>query len=102
MKELAPAGTPLRQAVEAINSLIRGRSNAVRRVTLATGTTQTIITADNLNENAEVVLIPRTASAKAEPAYAYVERVSGTLQVTIKHASSATADRTFGVLVIGG
>lgn len=104
MKELPPAGSTLRHAIEAINSLVRGRSNAVQRVTLTASATETVVTSGNLNESAEVFLTPRTANAAAALAttYAYVERIGGNLQVTIKHASSGTTDRTFGVIVIGG
>lgn len=104
MKILPPGGTPLRTAVEAINSLANGRSNAVRRVTLTPGATQTICLWDNINEDAEVFLIPRTANAAAALAttYATISRVSGDLKVTITHANAASTDRTFGVLVVGG
>lgn len=104
MKEIPPVGAKPRQISDAIIDLTRGRSNAVQRVTLTANVTQTVVDAGNLNENAEVFLAPRTANAAAAVAttYALVERVSGSLQVTITHANAATTDRTFGIAVIGG
>lgn len=104
MKVLPPGGTPLRTAVEAINSLANGRSNAVFRVTLTPGATETVVVRESLNEDAEVFLTPRSANAAAAVAttFATISRVAGTLQVTFTHANAASTDRTFGVVVLGG
>lgn len=107
MKDLAPSGNKERDWVDAIRSLIRGRSNATIVVTLtANATTTTITTAEapNMNENAYAFFTPLTANAAAALAttYAAISRVSGSLQMTITHANAATTDRTFAIEIRGG
>lgn len=109
MRVLPPTGPQIRDLIIAINQLIAGRSNASDTVTLTASTTTTTITSaanPNINENAQVFLFPKTASAAAELAagtiYATVSRIAGVNTVTITHANSASTDRTFAYLVIGG
>lgn len=103
MRELPPAGERIRDIVFAINELIRGRSNAVSQVTLTPSAGSTIVSSPNFNENAEVILFPKTAAAAAELGNGTVyAAVTATGTVTITHANNATANRTFGLLVVGG
>lgn len=103
MKELHISAT-LRDMVSAVNQLIRGRSNAIGRVTLTANTTTTTITGELVNENAEIFLTPRTANAAAAlgTTYASISRIAGVNTVTITHANNAQTDRTFGYVILGG
>ena len=104
MRILPPGGTPLRQAVEAINQLAEGRSNATGVVTLTANVTSTTYVSDTINENGQVFLFPKTANAAAALAttYASISRSAGANTVTITHANTASTDRTFAIVVIGG
>lgn len=101
-----PHGWPERDTWQAIRELAAGRSNAVGRVTLTPSATTTTIVNDNINEQAEPFFFPRTASAAAElgagTMFASISRVSGVNTVTITHANSAVADRTFAYIILGG
>lgn len=104
MRILPPGGTPLRQAVEAINQLAEGRSNATGAVTLTANVTSTTYVSDTINENGQVFLFPKTANAAAALAttYASISRIAGVNTVTITHANTASTDRTFAIVVLGG
>ena len=109
MKILPPIGPTIRDLIIAINQLITGRSNAVATVTLTASATTTTITSEqnpNINENAQVFLCPKTASAAAEwgagTIYASVSRIAGVNTVTITHANDPGTDRTFAYAVLGG
>lgn len=104
MRDLASTTSSLRDIVVAIRQLIAGRSNSTGRVTLTAGATSTTIGGANVNEDAEIFLIPRTANAAAALAttYATISRISGVPTVTITHANTGTTDRTFGYDVRGG
>jgi hypothetical protein len=106
MRTLPPQGASLRDAVQAINDLSAGRSNASGQVTLTPNVATTTIVGPNVNENAEVFLFPRTASAATEVGagmiYASITRIASVPTVTITHANSATADRTFAYVILGG
>lgn len=100
MRELAFAPTIL-AIRDAVNQIIRGRSNATGRVTLPTSGTSTVVTKANVSADSEVVLIPRNADAAAELAAGTCYAVAAQGSFTITHAMSATT-RDFGYLVIGG
>lgn len=104
MKILPPGGTPLREAVQAINQLAMGRSNAVTTVTLTANVTSTTYVSDTINENGQVFLFPKTANAAAALAttYATISRIANVNTVTITHANTASTDRTFALVVLGG
>lgn len=101
MNVLPPASTPLRLAIQAINQLIAGRSNAAYEVTLTPGATTTTLTSENINANSRPVLTAKTANAAAALATTYAVTTSAGV-VTITHANNAQTDRTFHVLIIGG
>lgn len=101
MREIPPAGAPIRDIITAINQLIRGRSNAALEVTLAAGTTTTTVSHQNINENSMPVLSPKTANAAAAVGTTYATvPTAGTILIT--HASAATTDRTFYLHIHGG
>lgn len=107
MKRVPPAGATPREMSDAINRLMDGRSNAVIVATLTASATQTVISAavaPNINEASYAFASPQTANAAAAMAttWAVVERVSGSLQLTIHHASAASTDRTFAFVLLGG
>lgn len=103
MRELPPIGAQDRDRDFAINQLIRGRSNAVGEVTLTANTTTTTVTGPNINADAQVFLMPRTANASAEFGNGTI-RISAVAggSFTVTHANNAQTDRIFGYLVIGG
>lgn len=94
--------TDPKKIVRAIQQLASGRSNAVGRVTLATGAASTVVTDNNCAAGSVPVLVPATANAAAEVG-------NGTLFVsavadgsfTIAHANAATAGRSFLYVLIG-
>ena len=100
MRELPPAGSSLRDAVFAINQLIRGRSNAVGSVTLTASATSTTVTGA-FNRNAVVLLSPQTANAAAALATTHAV-VTDANTVTITHANAGSTDRSFAYVVLGG
>ena len=104
MLDLPPSGARERDIIDRIRDLIRGRSNATGQVTLTADATTTTLVGENVNENAQIFLTPRTANAAAALAttHASITRVSGVNTVTITHANNAQTDRTFGYVILGG
>lgn len=100
MREVPFKPTPL-ELRDALNQLIRGRSNATGRVTLPTSGTSTVVTKANVSADSEVVLIPRNAAAATELGAGTCYAVASKGEFTITHSNSATS-REFGYLVIGG
>jgi hypothetical protein len=94
--------TDPKKIVLAIQQLAAGRSNAVGRVTLATGAASTVVMDNNCAAGSVPVLVPTTANAA-------VEVGNGTMFIsavtdgsfTITHANAATASRTFLYALIG-
>mgnify|MGYP000936594987 FL=1 len=101
MRELAPGSAGIREAINAVNQLIRGRSNAAFQVTLAAGATTTTFSNANINADSKPVLFPTTANAAAAMATTYVT-VPAAGTIIINHANAASTDRTFNLLIIGG
>ena len=98
MRELPPSGSVdalWRDVLIAINSLIRGGSNAAGTVTLTPNATTTVVTNPNINAGASPHLAAKTANAAAALATTYttVSSVGGSM--TITHANNAQTDRTF-------
>ena len=108
MKDLPPSGgNGLRDIIQAIRELIRGRNNAVTTITLTANATTTTFTGPNVNENAQPLLSPLTAAAAAAVAtspgvYASISRVAGVNTVTITHANDPSTTRTFALAILGG
>jgi hypothetical protein len=92
-----------RNLAAVVNRVIQGGSNANGEVTLTTSSATTTVTGAHYSKDSTVIMFPMTANAATE-------FVSGSLYIsdisngsfTITHVNSATADRTFRYLVIGG
>lgn len=97
-----PVNVHLWNLTDAINSLIDGRSNATGTLTLAAGTTTTVVT-DNKFESSMVVLLqPTTANAAGALSTTYITDANkGKGTFTVTHANAATTDRTFRYVRIG-
>lgn len=100
MRELNLNATP-RDVIQAVNELVRGRSNANGTVTLTPNAATTVIAKATIGPDAAVALSPMTANAAAALATTYVSAVAAG-QATLTHANNAQTDRTFRYTVIGG
>lgn len=94
--------TDLKKIVLAIQQLAAGRSNAVGSVTLATGTSTTVVPTPNCAVGSTPMLTPASASAAAELGNGtiYVSAVTNGA-FTITHANSAVTERTFLYALLG-
>jgi len=99
--QLQPQETSIRRIVQAVIELVNGRHNSRGVVSLATGSTSTVVTAPNCSLEAIPVLSPLTANAAAALATTYIAAIEQG-SFTIHHASNAQADRTFGWTATGG
>ena len=89
-----------RQIAQLANNLLAGKLNTVIQVTLTANVTTTTITDKRIGANTGIFFSPLTADAAAAQAGLYVSsQANGT--ATLTHASTATVDRTFNVLLIG-
>jgi hypothetical protein len=101
VKTLDPRSRDLREHAEALHRVTRNRWG---EVTLATGSTTTVVTDPTVTPDTVFIFDPMTATAAAE-------LVAGTFYVlaadrllgsfTITHGSSAVTDRTFRWLAAG-
>lgn len=96
------AETDLKKIILAIQQLASGRSNAVGSVTLATGTSSTIVSTPNCAAGSVPILVPASANAAGELGNGtlYVSAVANG-SFTITHANSATTERTFLFAIVG-
>ena len=101
MRELAPGTALLRDAIGAINQLIRGRGNAVLQVTLSSGATSTTVQNANINADSKPQLSAASASAASGITSTYVQVTSAGVAV-IYHPISAATDRKINLHFIGG
>lgn len=94
--------TDLKKIVLALQQLAAGRSNAVGSVTLATGSTTTVVPASNCASGSTPFLTPASADAASELGNGtmYVSTVANG-SFTITHANSATTGRTFLYAILG-
>ena len=108
-----PAGLPnlhpltsqwLQRAQDVVSNIMRGKINAVLPgVTLTPGSATTTVQSPLLSGSSWIGFCPLTPSARAELASAGGVHVSarGAGTLTLTHVNSATADRTFDLLIIG-
>lgn len=89
-----------RQLAQAIGLLLQGKMNATASVTLNASATSTTLTDPRIGANTFVGFSPLTASAAAAQSALYVSAQQNG-QATLSHASSAAADQTFRLLLIG-
>ncbi|ABQ37723.1 MULTISPECIES: hypothetical protein [Bradyrhizobium] len=96
------AETDLKKIILALQQLAAGRSNAVGSVTLATGTSTTVVADRNCSAGSTPILTATTAAAAAELGNGtiYVSAVSNG-SFTLAHAGSAAATRTFLYALLG-
>jgi hypothetical protein len=89
-----------RQIAQLSNNLLQGKLNTVVQVTLTPSSTTTTITDQRIGANTGIFFSPLTANAAGALSGLYVSsQANGT--ATLTHASTATVDRTFNVLLIG-
>jgi hypothetical protein len=90
----------LRQIARVINTILRGKLNAVGTITLTASAISTTLTDDRIGAESHIDFMPTTANAATAKASIFVDgRKQG--EATIHHASSANTDQTFTYLVIG-
>lgn len=98
---LAPLETGIFRIVQAIRQLIEGRSNATLQVTLTPNSATTAVTAINCSKDSIPFWSPQTANAAvANQTMFYSNVVQGGF--TLNHANNAQADKTFGIVCLGG
>lgn len=91
-----------RQLAHAINRTMAGKLNANAAVTLTANATSTTLTDPRLGPNTAILFMPQTANAAAAKASLFVPSATQTTgSAVINHASSANADQTFTLLLIG-
>lgn len=89
-----------RQIARLANSLLQGKTNNVVQVTLSPSSTTTTLTDKRIGANTGIFFFALTANAATALSGLYVSSQSnGT--ATLTHASAATTDRTFNVLLVG-
>jgi hypothetical protein len=90
----------IRQIVERVGWLLRGKMNAVTTVTLTANATTTTLTDQRIGGGTYIGLSPTTANAAGALGTTYISaKAAGS--ATITHANAASTDRTFDVLLIG-
>lgn len=89
-----------RQIALVVNSILRGKSNAVRDVTLDTASATSTDIVDNIiDTNTFAILVPTTANAADWMDDIYQTVVEGT--ITLEHPANTANDRTYRVLLVG-
>ena len=90
-----------RQLADGVNLCLRGKINCALDVTLMQNVTSTTIKDYRLSAQSVILLMPTTASA----ATAYVSGVwvsdQGNGTAKLNHASSAAADQSFKIAILG-
>lgn len=101
--QIQPGETNLKRLVDAVIQLVQGRQNSVGDVTLAAGTTITVVSFPNCSKDSRVFLFPQTPNAAAAAPTTYVLKANILQRMfTITHANAGTTDRVFSFLCIGG
>jgi hypothetical protein len=88
------------QIVNAINAILRGRSNATGSVTLTASVTTTTITDARISADSVIFLMPTTANAAGAVATTY-QGTTANGSVIIHHANAGSTDRTFKYVICG-
>ena len=92
----------IRKLVDSINNIIKGRTENVGQVTLTANAASTTVTNDNISEDSEIMLSPKTANAAAALSTTYIPEatiLNGSF--VIQHANNAQTDRDFGYAWVG-
>ncbi len=90
----------IEQVVNAVNAILRGRSNATGTVTLTAGATSTTISDARISADSVLLLSPQTANAAGAVATTR-QGATDNGSVVIDHANTATVDRTFKYVICG-
>jgi hypothetical protein len=98
MKTLDPRSRNIPDIAETVHRLSRNRWGDV---TLATGTTTTVVTDPTVTPDSVITFVPRTTSAQAEPPMVVLAADQLLGSFTITHSNSAVADRTFRWIAAG-
>jgi len=89
-----------RQLAQAIALVMAGKMNATSQITLVANVTSTTVVDSRIGAFTWIGLSPLTADAAGAIATTYVS-VQQKGQATLTHANTASADRTFALLLIG-
>jgi hypothetical protein len=88
--------------LQIVTDLLRGKTNNTFEVTLAVApATSTTLLAPMSTEDSEAFLTPKTATAAIAIGAGVVRTQCLVGSVVITHDASVSADRTFGVVVVG-
>ena len=90
----------VRQLGQAINSILRGKTDNTGTVTLTASQTTTVVKDFNASVNSHISLTPLTANAAAALGTTYIS-TRDTETFTITHANNAQTDRDFTYTVTG-
>jgi hypothetical protein len=89
-----------RQLAQAVALVMAGKMNATAQITLTPSATSTQIIDSRIGASTWIGLSPLTADAAAAASSVYVSAQQKG-QATLTHASAASADRIFSLLLIG-
>ncbi|AOI76057.1 hypothetical protein [Burkholderia sp. NRF60-BP8] len=89
-----------RQIAQLANNLLQGKMNTVIQVTLTPSATTTTVTDKRIGGYTGLFFSPLTANAAAALSGLYVSAQHNG-SATLTHASTASVDRTFNVLLVG-
>jgi hypothetical protein len=93
-----------RNTVGVLNSVLTGKLNALKEVTLNVSATSTTVTDSRVTVNSFLAFDPVTANAATELANGTLYALSANRrngEVTLTHVSNGQTDRTYKILVIG-
>lgn len=96
----AAHGNWVRQIVEILNNMLKGKLNVTIGITLTPSATTTTISDARIGPSSAILLSPLTANAAAALGTTYLSQVTGN-SATITHASNSQVDRTFVAVIIG-
>jgi hypothetical protein len=89
-----------RKIAQTANLAMQGKLNAVAQITLTPSSTTTTLTDARIGATTGIFFSALSANAAAALSSLYVSAQKNG-QATLTHASTATVDRTFNVLLIG-
>lgn len=89
-----------RRIAEAVNSILRGKTNNVTTVTLTANAATTTLTDSRIGGGSFIGFSPTTSNAAAGMTALYVSaKAKGS--ATLTHANNAQTDRTYDVVIVG-
>lgn len=91
----------LRMIAEAVNLLMRGKSNNTGSFTLTANAASTTVTDPRVSPNTRVHAVPTTANAQADYIAASFLITPGDGTFAVTHANDADADKIFVYSLIG-